>query len=452
MGYWVKACMKQWLILLIILLGTQKANTQIIYATQGDVLGVNLSFGTLDLSTCVYTELNPGPIIEFQDFCLGPNGEIYVSLIGVGLGIYNVATNTSTLIVPIPNFLANSMEILPNGLIYAAGSELWEIDPVAGTFANLGTLSYSGEGDLAYINGQLYLTGNNGGGSCLVLVDIANPGNSTCVTPLPYTNNTGLINVPSSTCGDQLYGTGVIIDPITFGISSYAYAIDLGNNTVTEICAFSGIGGYADFAIPFDYDFPGPCCVTDAGSIDPGAIQSCVNQLITLQHNGDEVLDNNDALQFAISSSVTNPTGNIIVRQNSNTFSFQPGIMVPGVTYYAFALAGNNLGGGIIDLNDPCLDISNVIELVWNPLPSVTFSSPGNICGDNGCFDVQAQFIGTPPFVLNYTITNGSGTLLTGVFNGNNNNGTINVCLPVGAFGPMSINATQLTDAVCTCN
>jgi hypothetical protein len=430
---------------------SSNSNGQIIFTAQLDDLGVNLSFGTLDVATCTYTELNPGPVVGFQDFCIGPNGEIYTSTIAAGLGIYDVATNTNTLILPIPDFLANSMEILPNGLIYAAGQNLWEIDPVAGTFTDLGPLSFAGEGDLAFINGQLYLTGSNGTTSCLVQVDIANPLNSTCVLPLPYFANTGLVNVPSSTCGDQLYATGVTIDPQTSLITSYVYSIDLNNNTVNELCISDAISGYADFAVPFNYDFTGPCCVTDAGSIDQGTIEVCANQTITLPHNDDEVLDNDDLLQFAIASNINNLSGSIITRQNGTVFSFQPNIMNTGTVYYAFALAGNNTNGQV-SLTDPCLDLSNAIPILWKPLPSVTFSAPNNSCIDNGCIDVSVLFTGVSVYNLDYTVFSGANAIVTNTFTSNTNANVMTVCLPAGFAGPIQIRATELTDASCTCS
>jgi hypothetical protein len=442
----VSASMFRYTLLLLFFYCFDPAKAQVIYTAQGDATGTNLSFGTLDLETCTYTEINPGPIIEFQDFCLGPNGEIYVAMIGLGLGIYDPISNISTLIVPIPDFLANSVEILPNGLIYAAGSTLWEIDPVAGTFLVLGNLNFPGEGDLAYINGQLYLTGNTGSGSCLVLVNIADPGNSTCVLPLPYTNNTGLVNVPSSICGDQLYGTGIIIDPNTSTFVSYVYKIDLNNNTVTEVCAFTGITGYSDFAIPFDYDFPGPCCDTDAGSIDPDTIQACINQPIILPHNNNQVLDGNDALQFAISSDPNNIKGSILVRQNTPVFTYSAGTMVPNVVYY-----GNNLGGGVVDLNDPCYDPSNVIAVIWRALPSIQFAAPSDVCADTGCFEIQAQLSGEPPFILDYAVKSGNNTLLSESVTLLSTNSSINICPPNGFSGPLNIVATKLTDARCVC-
>jgi hypothetical protein len=425
---------------------------QVLYVTQGDASGTVISFGTLDLNTCTYSVINPGPIIEFQDFCLGPNGEIYVSMIGLGLGIYNPVTGVSTLIIPIPDFVANSVEILPNGTIYAAGETLWEINPVAGTFTVLGPMNISGEGDLAYINGQLYLTGNDGSSSCLVQVNIADPSNSVCVLPLPYSNNTGLVNVPSSTCGDQLFATGISIDPVTLTIISHVYSIDLTNNSTNTICSFNDITGFADFSVPFNYNFSGPCCATNAGSMAPDLIQACVNQPITLLHNNDQVLEGDDAFQFAITTNLNNPAGSILVRQNTNIFTFIPGVMQPDVVYYGVALAGNDLGAGVVNLNDPCLDISNPVPLIWKRLPEIQFTPVSNLCADAPCFNLPVNLIGEAPFNLDFSVSSNNVTLFTGNASFNANTGIVNICPPAGFAGPLSINATSLADNQCICS
>lgn len=437
-----------------LILSGASLKAQVIYTAQADALAQNLSFGTLDLQTCTYTVLNSGPIIEFQDFALGPNGEIYVALIGLGLGLFDVATGTTTLLIPIPDFLANSVEITPSGTIYAAGSTLWEINPVAGTFAVLGDLNYPGEGDLAYINGNLYITGADPatGASCLAQVNIADPSNSTCLIPLPYFGNTGLVNIPSTTCGDQLYGTGVSTDPNTGALVSHVYSIDLVAGTISDVCVFNDIAGFSDFAVPFDYNFTGPCCITDAGSITPGLIEVCANQVITLPFENNAQLDANDVLQFAVATNPNNLTGSIVVRQASAQFSFQPNLYQVNQTYYAFALAGNGLPGGQVDLNDPCLDLSNAIPLRWLPLPSVVFSPLPPICAQSPCINLPTQFTGTPPFNLSYNIIANGNTVGTGSFISSTNLALVPICIPTGISGNITIAATALTDAICTCN
>ena len=121
--------------------------------------------------------------------------------------------------------------------------------------------------------------------------------------------------------------------------------------------------------------------------------------------------------------------------------------MQTGVTYYAAAIAGNNTNGNV-DLNDPCLDISNAVPVTWQPLATVTFSiADPNICAGN-CTTVTVMFTGTAPYTLTYT-TPASGAV-TQIFTGNS--GTFQVCTAAGSPpGSLILQATGLTDAWCTC-
>ncbi len=190
------------------------------------------------------------------------------------------------------------------------------------------------------------------------------------------------------------------------------------------------------------------CCVTDAGTMLVQTLNVCINQPATFTHNGDEVLDANDLLQFILFSDLNDTLGSIIAISNTPTFNFDPATMSTGVTYYIAAIAGDNLGGNV-DLNDPCLDISNVAMLIWQPLPTVTFSVANpDVCAGQ-CTTVTATFTGAPPFTLTYT-TPGTGSS-TQTFPGFS--GTFQVCAPPGTPpGSFVLQATTLTDAYCTCN
>ena len=63
------------------------------------------------------------------------------------------------------------------------------------------------------------------------------------------------------------------------------------------------------------------------------------------------------------------------------------------------------------------------------------------------CITVTATFTGMPPFNLTYTTPIGT---VTQVFTGNT--GAFQVCAPAGtAAGALGVQATNLTDAWCTC-
>jgi hypothetical protein len=189
------------------------------------------------------------------------------------------------------------------------------------------------------------------------------------------------------------------------------------------------------------------CCITDAGTMSGNNQSLCANQVANFTHNGNQVLDANDLLRFILFSNPADTAGSIIATSNTPSFTFNPATMQTGVTYYIAAMAGNGVNGNV-DLNDPCLDFSNAIQLIWRPLPSVTFSVANpNVCA-GGCTNVTASFTGISPFTLTYT-TPGSGPQ-TQTFSGNT--GTFQVCVPAGApAGSFQIAATKVVDAWCTC-
>jgi hypothetical protein len=191
-----------------------------------------------------------------------------------------------------------------------------------------------------------------------------------------------------------------------------------------------------------------PCaCITDAGTMLPQTLHACINEPATLTHNGDEVLDNDDLLQFILFSDLADTLGSIVAVSNTHTFTFNPATMQTGVMYYVAAIAGNNAGGNV-DLNDPCFDISdNAAQLIWHPLPEVELQTDNSYVCPGDCRTLMAVLIGTPPFTL--TVTSPAGTT-TVVFQGNT--GTFEICLPPGAPpGSFTVQATALTDAYCTC-
>jgi len=188
------------------------------------------------------------------------------------------------------------------------------------------------------------------------------------------------------------------------------------------------------------------CCPTDAGTMQNQTTHACVNETAALPHNGDEVLDNDDLLQFILFSDLTDTLGSIIAISNTPTFTFNPATMQTGVTYYVAAIAGNNVGGNV-DFNDTCFDISNAVQLIWHPLPEVELQTDNSdVCAGN-CRTITATLTGTPSFTM--TLSSPAGTTTVTI---QNNTGTFEICLPPGTPpGSFTVQATALTDAYCTC-
>ena len=190
----------------------------------------------------------------------------------------------------------------------------------------------------------------------------------------------------------------------------------------------------------------GECCDTEAGTMVVLTLHACINQPATFTHNGDEVLDGNDLLQFILFSDPADTLGSIIAISNTPTFTFDPSTMQTGVTYYVAAIAGNNVGGNV-DFDDPCFDLSNAAELIWHPLPEVVLQTDNSDVCAGGCQTINATFVGTPPFTL--TVSSPAGTAS---FTFQSNSGTFDICPPPGTPpGSFTVQATALTDTFCTC-
>jgi hypothetical protein len=189
------------------------------------------------------------------------------------------------------------------------------------------------------------------------------------------------------------------------------------------------------------------CCETNAGLISASPLNLCPGSNATIPPAFQTFLESNDLLQYILFSNPADTLGSIIATSTIPSFTFNSTTMQTGVTYYIAAIAGNNLNGNV-DLSDPCLDFSNAVQVVWRPLPTVTFSAANpNVCA-GACTIVTVSFTGTAPFTLTYT-TPTSGTV-TQVFT--SNTGSFQVCAPAGAAaGALGVQATNLTDAWCTC-
>jgi hypothetical protein len=189
------------------------------------------------------------------------------------------------------------------------------------------------------------------------------------------------------------------------------------------------------------------CCLTDAGNMIGISQTVCINQDAVFTHNGDEELESGDLLQFILYTSPANPLGTILATANTPNFSYNPATMQTGQTYYVAAIAGNNVGGNV-NLNDPCLDISNAGQLTWRALPGVLLQlNNPDVCPGN-CRAISATFTGTPPYTL--TVNNP----FTGDFtvNFNTNSGGFQICPPPGTpAGSFTVQAVALTDAFCAC-
>ena len=189
------------------------------------------------------------------------------------------------------------------------------------------------------------------------------------------------------------------------------------------------------------------CCETDAGEINASPLSLCPDGIASLPNAQQTNLEPDDLLEYILFSDLNDTLGSILGTSVTPNFFFNPATMQLSTSYYIAAIAGNNVGGNV-DLTDNCLDISNAIEIVWNPFPSVSFSVANPDVCTGGCTDVTATFTGTPPFTLYYTTPGNAPTIL--LFT--ENTGTFQVCVAANAPpGSFVLQATDLVDANCGC-
>ncbi|MBI5915727.1 MAG: gliding motility-associated C-terminal domain-containing protein [Bacteroidetes bacterium] len=142
-------------------------------------------------------------------------------------------------------------------------------------------------------------------------------------------------------------------------------------------------------------------CVTDAGTMSGGLLTACVGDSVTATHNGDEFLDASDNLIFVLHGSNGNSLGTVFGSNGSGQFGLVPP-MVPGVTYYISAVAGDSTANDGVDLNDPCLSVSFGQPVLFNPLPQASLGSSVEIC-NGGQSTLTFTLTGNAPFDVAYS-------------------------------------------------
>jgi hypothetical protein len=408
---------------------------------------------TFDYETCNFTDVVNSSKV-FGDMAIGVNGEIF----GLGVnpdGIYEVNPTTGAAVLkyaitqPSPGSPLTSLTVAPDSTIYAAGhSGLYAVEwgNNAATFLGAWPAGIVPDGDCSVLNGVLYCSVISSSNRALLEVNIANPPASTIVMTWPYINVFAMVTLKSPNCA-KLYGNGYKIPSFQWEL----FSIDPIAKTTEVVC--SPTRSYGGFGVALDYQAPLPsCCVTDAGTMLAGSFNFCLPDAATVTHNSNQVLETDDLLRFILFSDPNDTLGSILATGNSPSFAFNPSTMQVGTTYYIAAIAGNNLNGSV-NLNDPCLSVSNAVQVSWRPQPSVSFTSPDLELCIGGCVLLNVLFTGSPPFTLNGNLL--SGANVVGTFNQaySANTGTLQVCVPPGvSLGIMQVKATGLSDAFCTCD
>lgn len=429
--------MKQLLCCLLFASPFTRLHAQIIYCND---IGTNVF--TFNVQTCTSSLLPGGP--AYNDMAVGAGAIVY-GLFGSDVIEINTSNGGNNYLGTIPG-LVTGLELGQDGLLYALGTNVWAFNPATGTVVNNGALpnNWFCTGDIVYLDGIYYATVydiTNGGNNQLISVNLSNPSASTIIGPVPVNDLVAGASVNSPSC-PKLYWFN---SPA--GSLSDLYEYDVNSQTWTLICqSFPNIIGGAD--TPNNYSFAFSCgCTTDAGNMPGANLNVCVDALAQTPATVGASLESDDLLRYIVFSNPNDTLGSIVASSASPVFAYNPALYTPGLTYYIAAIAGNN-NNGQVSLSDPCLDISNAVELVWRALPTAVLQAPPpSICA-GACVDIPVNFSGVPPFVLNYT-TPFSGTQ---VQNFSNINGILNVCIPgTHAPGALDLQLTSIQDAWCAC-
>ena len=432
------------LLLSLALTGLDRVQAQIVYGTytQGNPSTTFLT--AIDLSTCTACVVFEWPSTANTDVSILPDGRVVL----LNANAQNILVYT--LPDPTPITLPLSPPAFPQGSIFINGqmyifsnNGLYAFDPLTNQINFIGALppAMIGAHEFYELGGQVYAIGMGVTPRPIWQIDLLNPGNSVFVQ-----NTSGYANP----IGSATSVNGIIY----LGANPWLVRYNPVTNTFEEECNLNAMGIFASLAgltfLPAGVPAPPCICSTEAGDMQAGAFDLCGNAPVQATHNGNEVLDGNDLLRFILFSDPNDTLGSIVLTAATPVFNFAPPLQY-GQTYYIAAIAGNNLNGSV-DLDDPCIDVSNAVSVVWQPLPAVVLSLPNPDVCVGGCIELQATLTGEAPYTLSGNLLSGGNTVGTFTQTFAGNSGQFTVCVPPGVgVGTLVVQPVVLTDANCTC-
>lgn len=135
---------------------------------------------------------------------------------------------------------------------------------------------------------------------------------------------------------------------------------------------------------PPDCDNP---CTTSAGSISIDLEELCEDESAEISNIGN-VLDVDDQVYFVIHENIDLLNSNLRIVQSTRTIRYDD-ILNFNQTYYVTMVVGNGNPMGGFDEDDPCLSLSNTVEVLFKPLVNVNLVP----VSDAICEGQEAEFI-----------------------------------------------------------
>ncbi len=148
--------------------------------------------------------------------------------------------------------------------------------------------------------------------------------------------------------------------------------------------------------------------ITFAGTVDVTPQSYCNEGILSTTANGDENLDSDDVLSFVIHSGSGTQLGTVYYISNvpqwdiANDLDF-PGVLTFGTTYYLSAVAADNDGTGLADLNSGIVNVSQGMPFTVIESPTASISGGGSLC-EGETLDLVIDFTGTGPYTIEYAI------------------------------------------------
>ncbi|MBK8566403.1 MAG: gliding motility-associated C-terminal domain-containing protein [Saprospiraceae bacterium] len=261
-----------------------------------------------------------------------------------------------------------------------------------------------------------------------------------CLTAMSDNNCVGTV----TGCGDVVVNSAVVVDSfnVECNLTSTAYTVTVyisggnpssysvtglpgtitGNvfisNPVPNLTGFSIVVNDGNNCNPqtVAQTLVNCACQTDAGTMSATLVSVCGNGPVAVPVATGTFTDADDIISYVLRPDNSAFLGTIISTSNTPSFSFVPATMTYGTTYYVSAIAGNDNGSGSVDLNDPCLNVSNSTPVVFNQIPTAVLNETKQICvGDNTTLEVMLT--GQSPWTIIYQPTGVGATPVTIVAN-----------------------------------
>lgn len=331
--------------------------------------------------------------VLMTDIAFHPGGALY----GISASsLYKINKNTGYVRrigshgIPSGNALAFS----DSGILLAAGSfstNLFELDPATGQTSDLGNTGYYSEGDLAYYQGDLFLSASNGD---LVRLDLAEPWRSVSVGSLARSNVYGL--APGS--DGLLYGAA----------GTDIFAINPETGSTSDANSFSGYGlsdayGLAESKPPV---FP----IADYLGDPTSKVTTCFGAFgpdngTKLTYVGEGLFHPAVDLAFVAGTPVQAPTSGVLAfyRRPNTGDLMQTFFVLEGDDGRSYIFAHVNCNDDVCDMSAPVDDIRDAY-----PVESRQRVARGQVLGVIGKLDEQHLHFG----VVTGAIINADGTLL----------------------------------------